>query len=283
MSELLPKITSLPVADIKVPDDRIRPVSDTSVTALVQVIRDYGFTTPLIIRRKKDGFYLVDGLHRITAARRINLDEVPVRVYRCTDDEAIAMETGQNLAGAPMSPLQDVLFLSAYKEAYLQMHPETAGGVAGALARHDDAKEIISFAKVVAEKRGTTVRRINQLVAVGRALDRDAVKRLHSAPQKITVNDLQHIAKATSDSERDYLVEMLAGGHVKNAAAARRKWAEVESGTPPEVKDPVEEAFKGLLNAWKRAPKEAQRRFVEANKGEIYPMIVATYDGGDSE
>lgn len=283
MSELLPKITSLPVADIKVPDDRIRPVSGTSVTALVQVIRDYGFTTPLIIRRKKDGFYLVDGLHRITAARRINLDEVPVRVYRCTDDEAVAMETGQNLAGAPMSPLQDVLFLSAYKEAYLKMHPEASGGVAGGLVRQNSAKEIISFAEVVAEKRGTTVRRINQLVAVGRALDRAAVKRLHSAPQKITVNDLQHIAKATSDSERDYIVEMLAGGHVKNAAAARRKWAEVESGTPPEVKDPVEEAFKGLLNAWKRAPKEAQRRFVEASKDEIYPLIVATYDGGDSE
>lgn len=184
MAELMPTITHLPVAEIGSEEGRIRPVSEASIAALMRVIGDHGFTSPIIVRRKRDGFSLIDGAHRLEAMRRLGGDDIPVRVYRCTDDEARAMESGQNLAGAPMSPLDDALFLSAYQEAYLKMHPETLQGVAGAFVRHH-AKEIISFAKVVAEKRGVTVRRVRQIVSVGRELKPEDVALLRNAPRKL--------------------------------------------------------------------------------------------------
>ena len=142
--------------------------------------------------------------------------------------------------------------LAAYARAYEERHPETKRGVAGALGRHGSATELSSFADLVAEKRAITARQVRKIAAAGRALSRDDATRLRAAPKKMTLNDLLTLARAPAE-KRDGAIALFAGGG-KIADALR-----APSAAP---KDPVEEAFKALRDAWERAPEAARRRFV---------------------
>ena len=278
------QIKRIALADITVRDDRVTPLNEDAVKLIMQSVEETGeVRDPIHIRKTKGGFELIDGRHRLEVARRLGRDDILAQVWNCTQEQARLMEADANVTFTHMGAVDLAVSLAERKRAYERLHPETTAGMAGALSRWNMQATSMSFACFIAEVVGVTPRQIQRVIAAGEALDQVTVVALRAAPNRVAMADLYEIAKANGPDERDYIVEMLAGGHVKNAVAARRKWAEVESGALPEVKDPVEEAFKGLLNAWKRAPKEAQRRFVEANKGEIYPMIVATYDGGDSE
>lgn len=265
-------VTSLPVTDVMVGHDRIRPVAEAGVEALLHVIIAYGFTTPIIVRKVRTGFVLIDGAHRLEALRRLGVAEVPVRAFTCTDAAARAAEASQNLAGSDLTPLDDALFLAAYQDAYLRLHPETARGMAGAVARHKGATELSSFAQVIADKRSITPRQVNKLVAAGRNLQAQDVVRLRSAPQKMTLKDIQDIGNIADATERGSILEKLASGQAKKVSQARALYA-AEQGEPAAPKDPVEEGFKALLNAWSRAPAAARRRFVDEQREALVEML----------
>jgi ParB family chromosome partitioning protein len=273
MPELLSTITSLSLSDISIPTDRLRPVSEAGVQALLHVIAGFGFTTPVVIRRKRSGFVLIDGAHRVEAMKRSGMSEIPVRVYTCTDDEARAMEAGQNIAGADLSPLDDALFLAAYSAAYEELHPETRGGVAGGLARQGLATELSSFADVMAEKRSITTRQVRKIVAAGRLISRSEAEQLRAAKRKVTLKDIEEIGKIGEPEERAMVVLRLSVGNAKSAAEARRS-LRAENGDPKiTLKDPIEEAFKALSTIWARAHKSAKRRFVEERAVELAAFL----------
>lgn len=267
--ELLPTITELSVAEITV-GQRLRPFSEAEVLALVDLMAEFGQTTPIIVRRTKKGFVLVDGLHRLEATKRSGLETIPVRAYRMTDADAQLLETSQNLVGG-LSPLDDAVFLAAWKRAHLAKHPETAQGVAGALARHGLQANSSSFAEIVAAKRAVGVRQVQKIIAAGEKLGVDSA-RLRQAKNPITLKDLIDISKIGDVTERYSVVDALIGGTAKSAAEARRTWAAKEKGEEPAVKDPVEAAFIALSKAWARAPMAAKRRFFHEHSKEIAEM-----------
>lgn len=269
-------VTSLRVDDVVVARDRIRPVAEAGVEALLHVIKTYGFTTPIIVRKVKAGFVLIDGAHRLEALRRLGVAEVPVRAFTCTDDAARAAEASQNLAGSDLTPLDDALFLAAYQDAYLRLHPETARGIAGAVARHQGANELSSFAQVIADKRSITPRHVQKLVAAGRNLQAEDVARLRTTPQRLTLKDIQDLGNIADASERRSILEKIASGQAKKVSQARTLYA-AEKGETAAPKDPVEEGFKALLNAWSRAPAAARRRFVDEQRDALSALL----DGGD--
>jgi ParB family transcriptional regulator, chromosome partitioning protein len=276
MSELtaVPSITSLPLGEIAI-NTRIRPVSEATVQGLMHVIEVFGFTTPIVVRKKKAGFELIDGANRLEALRRLGSANAPVAVFTCTDDAAQAAEASQNLAGAGMSPLDDALFLAAYQDAYQKLYPESVRGMAGAIARHEGANDTLSFAAVVAEKRSMSTRQVQRIATVGRSLDRTLVAQLRSAPNKLTMTDLKDIGKITDDAERAQVVLKLSTGQAKKVSQARALYA-AEKGETATPKDPVEEGFKALLNAWSRAPAAARRRFVDEERAALSALL----DGG---
>ncbi len=243
----------------------------------MHVIDGFGFTTPVVIRRKKSGFVLIDGAHRVEAMKRSGMSEIPVRVYTCTDNEARAMEAGQNIAGADLSPLDDALFLAAYSATYEALHPETRGGVAGGMARQGLATELSSFAEVMAEKRSITTRQVRKIVAAGRLITRHEAEQLRGAKRKVTLKDIEEIGKIGEPDERTMVVLRLSSGNAKSAAEARRT-LRAENGDPKiTLKDPVEEAFKALKTIWARAHKAAKRRFADEYAAELLAMM----DGAD--
>ena len=255
--------------------NRLRPVSEAGVLSLIASIEELGVMKDAIhVRKLKNGsLVLIAGSHRLEAARRMGWDEIPAKVWTdVTDDWAQLMEIDDNLAGSDMNALDTAVFLATRKEVYERVHPETKRGMAGASARWD-ASELSSFASVTADKFGMTMRQVQKIVAAGGKLDSSEVARLRAAPKPVTLADLQAIAKVQQPGERYHIVDALAKGEAKNAAAARAAYGAAQRGEQPVVKDPVEEAFNALLKMWDRAPKRAKDRFVDSRREDLIAAL----------
>ena len=95
-----------------------------------------------------------------------------------TLDEARLFEIDDNLAGAELSAVELVVFMAERKRVHQRLHPETAQGRAGAVARWTPMQEReMSFASAIAEKRGLSVRQAQRLIAIGEKLDPEAASR----------------------------------------------------------------------------------------------------------
>ena len=270
MTDLKP---TMPATDVRIADieigPRLRPVSEATVSALMHVIAEHGFTVPILVRKVKTALRLIDGAHRLAAMTNRGETQIPCIIVTCTAAEARALEATQNLAGASLSPLDDALFLAAYSASYEELHPETRRGAAGALAKHGLATELSSFADVMAEKRSITPRQVRKIVAAGRLISREEADQLRSAPRKVTLKDIEEIGKIGESEERSAVVLRLAVGNAKTAAEARRSLKAENGDVQAEVKDPVEAAFKAMSALWARAPMAAKRRFMQEFSDEI--------------
>ena len=267
------KIT-LPIDQVEI-DGRLRPVSAAGVETLVASIAEIGqITNPITVRQlRRDGAYsfrIIDGAHRYTAAVQLGWSEIPVRVFECTDDQARLMEIDGNLAGAELNPLDTAVFFATRKAVYERLHPETKAGIAGANARWN-ASELSSFASVTAEKFGMTARQVQKIVAAGSRLGSDEIAKLRSAPRQVTLKDLLDIGGIKEAPHRNGVVDALAAGQAKNAAAAFKA---LQPPVERPVQSQVEEQLTALLKAWDRAGMSAQRRFV-AERIDTLGLLVA--------
>lgn len=262
----LMKVDRVPVADIIV-KDRLRPVTEAGVESLLASIAEVGvMKDPVHLRKKKDGkLVLIAGAHRLEAARRLGWSEIAASVWTdATDDWARLMEIDDNLAGAEMNALDTAVFLATRKAIYERLHPETKAGIAGGLARQGSASDIVSFAAATAEKFGVSKRHVERMVAAGARLGPDEVAKLRVAPRAITLKDLGEIGKIGKATDRYDVVRLLAEGKARSVSQARKQIAAEAADTPEDGagEAPRDTAFNALINAWKRAPIAAKRRFI---------------------
>jgi ParB family chromosome partitioning protein len=263
----LPTFTELPIAEIAVPQDRLRPISEAKVAALMQVIGEGVFLGAITVRRAGKVNTLIDGGHRLEAMRRLGRETIRADVLECNASEARQLEVTGNLT-AGMTPIQDAIFLGVYQQEYEKLHPETKGGVAGALARHGLQGKNSSFAEVVAEARQITPRQVRNIIAAGRSLTREERDALQSVSHRIAISEIEKLGKIGDQPLRARAVEALLEG--KKVAAAIRAAKAEESGLKGVVKDPVEEAFIVLSKAWARAPMAAKKRFLMQHRSEVW-------------
>ena len=263
----LPTFTELPIAEITVPQDRLRPISEAKVAALMQVIGEGVFLGAITVRRAGKVNTLIDGGHRLEAMRRLGRETIRADVLDCNASEARQLEVTGNLT-AGMTPIQDAIFLGVYQQEYEKLHPETKGGVAGALARHGLQGKNSSFAEVVAEARQITPRQVRNIIAAGRSLTRDERDALQSVSHRIAISEIEKLGKIADQPLRARAVEALLEG--KKVAAAIRAAKAEESGLEGVVKDPIEEAFIALSKAWARAPMAAKKRFLMQHRSEVW-------------
>ena len=254
--------------------NRLRPVSEPGVESLMASIIELGLVKDeVIVRRiKRSGqLRLIAGGHRVEACRRLER-MVPAKVFECTDDWAMMMEVDDNLAGGELTALDSAVFLAQRKRVYEKLHPEMAqGGFRGNQHTGNLVPDIMSMTRSTAEKFGISERHVRRMIRVGEVLGAKEVNQLRGAKKPVGLFDLMVLAKIEAAVERYDVVDMLAEGRAKNAAAARRQYA-VANGTAPAPNDPVEQEFQTLLKAWSRAPAQARIRFVEQlrSEGQIY-------------
>lgn len=277
----------VPVAEIDT-RDRIRPVSEAGVEAILASIRDTGVMKDAIhVRRKKNGVLaLIAGAHRLEAAKRQGWETIEAKVWvDVTDDWSRLMEIDDNLAGADLTPLDTAVFLARRKEVYERLHPEARAAVGAQLAakRWDaaDMMSVASFAAVTAEKFGLTDRHVRRLVAAGARLGPQDVALLRKGAKPVTLADLGLLAKMDTVARYD-AVQLFAEGRVKSIAEAQRAKA---------TEKPQETAFdarlKSLLTGWERAGMTVRRAFVAELLDDLVPLVAdaaaARAEGGAKE
>ena len=263
---------SLPAANIQV-EERLRIASKPAVASIVSSIQEVGsILQPLLVRRVKGGYRLMDGLHRLTAAKEVGLEKVPVKVSDCTNDQAIRIEVDANVAGAPLTALDMAVFLAAHKELYERENPEAKRAFRANQARRGDCTDIMSvqsFATNAADVFGKGDRHIRRLISVGEKLSREEISLLRKAPKKVQFKDLEHIAKCGEPEDRSAICAALGSGGAKSAKEVldRKKaaGAQVQSTTGQQVSK--------LKDAYSRAKKAARKEFVRLHCDELIELI----------
>lgn len=282
MIEHLSTITELPIEAIKV-EHRLRNVSRKHVESLKASIRQSGFRGKIWVRRKKDGDYLVEGLHRLTAMQELGETVVPVDLFRCNDAEARMMEIDGNLASQPLIPVDLALFLAERKSAYERLHPEAKAATGAGLAskRWDTAEmiSVASFAESVAENLGLSERHVRNFVRAGSLLRRKEIERLRAAPKRVEVMDLIDIGKMGEAEERGFVVEELSAGRAKTVKAAREAYRAAR-GEAPAPASPKDATLARLMDAWDRAGKGARMAFLEERGAEVAALFGEIDQGG---
>ncbi len=262
---------SLPVADIQV-EERLRIASKPAVASIVSSIQEVGsILQPLLVRRIKTGYRLMDGLHRLTAAKQVGLKEVPVKVSECTNDQAIRIEVDANVAGAPLTPLDMAVFLAAHKELYERENPEAAQGKAGAHGRWNatDIMSVASFSANAAEVFGKGDRHIRRLISVGEKLSKAEIDLLRKAPNRVQFIDLEHIAKCGAQADRSAICAALGAGEAKTA----KEVLDRKKAPGAAVLSPLDQQIAKLKDAYSRAQKSARREFVRLHSDELIELI----------
>jgi ParB family chromosome partitioning protein len=99
------------LGDIAVAKHRLRGLRENTANALSQSMADQGQLQPIVVRPRKHGrYWLVAGLHRLAAARKLKWAEINCTIFDgMAADEAELAEIDENLIRAELSP--------AYREA----------------------------------------------------------------------------------------------------------------------------------------------------------------------
>lgn len=264
-------IVRLPLNEINV-GLRLRAVREAQVSNLLMMAEDTGITTPIHVRKVGKAYELIDGAHRLEAARRLGMSDIACLVVECRQDEARAFEASNNLGAARMTPLQTAVFAASWKKTYYELHPDRRPGV---FKGNQHTVNVLSaenaLTSSIADSLGRKPRQIYKIIAVGERLTEAEVLALDQASRPTSLEDLEALGKISEVEERQWVVRKLSLGAAKKVAQARRQIAE-ERGVQVPLKDPVEEAFIALSKAWARAPKEARRRFVAASFDDVWSV-----------
>lgn len=65
-----------PIASIRVPVKRAKTLEAAKVQEIAESILEEGQTTPIRVRKSKDGFVLIEGLHRLEALKALGEEMV---------------------------------------------------------------------------------------------------------------------------------------------------------------------------------------------------------------
>lgn len=114
MTQRVVSFTVLAVADLEVISHQRKP-SDAHVKRLVDSVERVGFLTPVVVveREGADGYLVIDGQHRLLAAKEVGLRELPVVIVPA--DVARRM-LALNVEKEPNIRERSAVALSIYRE-----------------------------------------------------------------------------------------------------------------------------------------------------------------------
>ena len=146
-----------------------------------------GMKQPIEVSRSGDGYRLLDGKHRLEAAKLVGWDQVPITITKIDDgneDASAALhEAFANLARGELTALDRMAHLAAAKAAHDTLYPKAAkGGRPKKATRADDENRPIfgqfGFAQEAATHIGLGKARVNGLIATWHGLSFKSRSRL---------------------------------------------------------------------------------------------------------
>ena len=248
--------------------DRLRPVDPSWIEVLAASIADNGLQQPIQVMAGANGeaYRLVDGAHRLEAARSLGLVAIPAVVVKATtktpDMERRLLEIDANLMRFELTPLDRAAFLAQRKEVYEALHPEARhGGDRRSPARNQTATMAIwSFSRDAAEKTGLSERSIRRAVRIWTRLGPEVVGRLRGTTVGASGKELEALAKLDPET-RSKAVALISAP--ENPARSVAQAVKVIEGHAECVDAPEDTHYRKLLTAWMRANGKARSRFLK--------------------
>ena len=112
--------------------------------ALVEAIRRFGFVQPLLVRRREDFYEVVDGAHRLRAAKEAGLTAVECVVVECDEEEAKLRTLMMNRLRGRFEPFALAQLCAEFDDAplkrYLAFSEDELRGLASLLEEPEGVK-----------------------------------------------------------------------------------------------------------------------------------------------
>lgn len=252
---------TIPLAGIDA-SDRLRQVDPDHAVLLAENIRQTGrLRQPIEVRaKKKGGYQLIAGGHRLRAAELLGWTEIEAFVFDASDDEARLAEIDENLVRHDLNPLDRAVFLAERKALYERLYPDTKAGVAGGKARQGTATDIMSFARDTAERCGLDERTIRRAVMIASRLAPEVRARIAGTWIAKKQSELLALAKVEPAKRLHVLDLMLDEDRPASSVTAALRLLE---GAAHPVSDERQKKLAALRKAWDRAGAAARRAWVD--------------------
>jgi ParB-like nuclease domain len=146
--------------------ERVRAIRPQTVDALARTMREQGLLQPIVVRpREEGGYWLVAGVHRAEAAKKLGWTEIDCTVFAdMAADAAGLAELDENLVRADLSAAERALHIGKRKALHEKMHGKAKANCARAankrMGRDVGAKSAVTFSKTTAQKTGQSERKV---------------------------------------------------------------------------------------------------------------------------
>jgi ParB family chromosome partitioning protein len=169
-----------------------RPVDKDSLAALIESVREIGFTSSILVRPKvifengqeADGFEIIAGRHRYEVALKLGMKVMPCRVAAGLDDlRAELAMIDENMMRADLSPAELAKSTARRKEIYEALHPEASyearPGRAGKCRQVGDNSEPTErFTAATAKATGKPERTLQRAAERGKSISEQALDKI---------------------------------------------------------------------------------------------------------
>jgi len=257
----------------------IPPLTDEEYTALVLSISRHGIIKPLDVVEQGEGYLVIDGCHRLRAAKELGLKRVPVNVMVFTSDEEIAeyILTLQS-ARRNLTPAQKAAIAVEWME-------RTGMDIREAAGRFGVAKKRILEIMAIKKKEPEFYEIIRsgaisskEVKEYSRLIELDA----EHEPERVKTDAAERVERL--ERERDKLLDRLERQlkQKEDIKEIKRRLRKVEK-----EKEELTELIKGLYALAKEKEKEPSSHQTRATRKEIMdsilPIKVPELAGGDDE
>ena len=204
--------------------DRPRALRPDAVEELMASMKINGLLQPIVLRpAETTGYWLVAGLHRLEAARKLQWESIAATIFDGMDaDQAELAEIDENLIRADLSPIERGLHVARRKELYERRHPETRKGATGVGRKKSQIatsnEQADSFIDDTAKKTGKHRATIARDVARGNLDGIEAA--IRTSLDK--VDELDALGKLSKEDQRDLIDRAKAGEKVSAKAALKK-------------------------------------------------------------
>ncbi|MDD4734714.1 MAG: ParB/RepB/Spo0J family partition protein [Kiritimatiellae bacterium] len=138
---------------LELPLDQIKPnpwqprraFAPEAIQELAASIREMGLLQPLLVRKIRDGYELIAGERRLTAAKAVGLERVPVILKEYTDCEALEVALVENLQREDLNIMEEAEGYQALAEKFQLTQEDIARRVGKGRATVTNALRILNL------------------------------------------------------------------------------------------------------------------------------------------
>lgn len=229
----------LSIKEIQVKEGR-RSLDNCHVGELADSIREIGLLNPLTIDRDN---FLIAGLHRLEAVKRLGWTEVDCTVSSLEGLAAELAEIDENIVRSDMSTLEYGEILLRRKEIYETLHPETKRGMRNGQTSKSDKMSFLetkSFAQDTAEKLGVVPRTVERQIQTAKNLTQEAKEIIKNADKKISKKEALKLSRLEPEDQKE-AARLLTTQQIRNMGEYAEKKKEEPEKAGGSLKDMIAE------------------------------------------